>query len=189
MSKAPSSSRISLYVLVLALAGAGLFLTLYRHYVFDVPWLPDAKRQIWSVEAKVEFEALGREVKLSLAVPDTQPGFELMSEHTASSGYGLAFTGEGVTRRAEWSIRQATGRQILYYQVDMLFDEGTFQDRIGTPPKIETVTYTGPEETAISQMLQRAHSRSSDAFTMTRELIAEFNSETQFAQLLVQQIT
>jgi hypothetical protein len=188
MSKAASSTRVPLYILVLGLMAAGLFLSFYRHYVFDVPWLPDGRRQIWSIEAKVEFEALSEPVKLSLAVPDSQPGFERVSEHTASPGYGLAFVGEGVNRRAEWSIREASGRQTLYYQVDMLFDEQTVDMRTAAPPTIETITYAGPEATAVTQFLQRARARSADAFTMTRELIAEFNSESQLAQLLVQQM-
>jgi hypothetical protein len=124
---------------------------------------------------------------LSLAVPDSQPGFDRVSEHTASPGYGLAFVDEGVRRRAEWSVREAHGKQTLYYQVDMLFNGNTFEETVGSPPQIETVTYAGPEETAVTQLLQRARSRSADAFTMTRELIAEFNNESQVAQLLVQQ--
>ncbi len=188
-SKSASSNRVPLYILVLGLLVGGLFLTFYRHYVFDVPWLPDAKRQIWSIEAKIDFEALDQPVKLSLAVPDTQPGFERMSEYTASPGYGLAFIDEGARRRAEWSVREANGRQTLYYQVDMLFDESSFDERYGTPPRIETVTYAGPEQTAVTQLSERARERSADAFTMTRELIAEFNNESQLAQLLVQQKT
>jgi len=187
MNKSASSTRVPLYILVLGLMAAGLFLTFYRHYVFDVPWLPDGQRQVWSIEAKIEFEALSEPVKLSLAVPDNQPGFERVSEHTASPGYGLAFVGEGVERRAEWSIRQAAGRQTLYYQVDMLFDENSFDNKRAAPPAIETVTYSGPEGTAVRQLLQRARDRSADAFTMTRELIAGFNNEAQLAQLLVQQ--
>lgn len=187
MSKSASSTRVPLYILVLGLLGAGLFLTLYRHYVFDVPWLPDGQRQVWSIEAKIEFEALSEPVKLSLAVPGNQPGFERVSEHTASPGYGLAFVGEGAERRAEWSIREASGRQALYYQVDMLFDAESFDSKKATPPAIETVTYSGPEATAVTQLIQRARARSADAFTLTRELIAEFNNEAQLAQLLVQQ--
>jgi hypothetical protein len=189
MSKSHTNTRVPLYILVLGLLSAGLFLTFYRHYVFDVPWLPDARRQIWSIEAKVEFEALDEPVKLSFAVPGNQPGFERVSEHTASPGYGLAFVGEGAERRAEWSIREARGRQTLYYQVDMLFDAESFEDRKAEPPAIETVTYSGPEGTAVSQLLQRARARSADAFTMTRELIAEFNNDAQLAQLLVQNQT
>lgn len=184
MSRPVKFKAASFYALVLILLTAGLALTGYRHSVFDVPWLPDGQRQIWSIEAKIEFEALAAPVKLSFALPDTQPGFERVSEHTASPGYGLAFTDEDAGRRAEWSIRHAAGSQTLYYQVDMLVNDDGARESV--PPALRVVTYAGPEKTAVTQLLNRARERSADAFTMTRELIAEFNNESQLAQLLVQ---
>lgn len=179
----------SFYALVLVLLFVGLALTWYRHSVFDVPWLPDAQRQIWSIEAKVEFQGLGDPVKLSFALPDSQPGFERVSEHTASPGYGLSFSDDKSGRRAEWSIRRATGRQTLYYQVDMLAT-GNFEDQnISSPPPLRKVSYAGPELTAVTQLLERATQRSADNFTLARELISGFNSDSQFAQLLLQSQT
>lgn len=185
MSRKPSN-RTSLYGLVAVLLVVGIGLTWYRHVAFDVPFLPDATRSIWSIEAKVEFDAEAKPVKLSLAIPETQPGFEVIAEHTASPGYGLAFIEEPNSRRAEWSTRRARGDQTLYYQVDMLVKPETFDERVGIPPPLEAVTYSGPEATAVTQLLQRARERSADPFTMARELIFEFNEESQLAQLLVQ---
>ena len=84
-------------------------------YNMRVPWLPGEQRTIWSIEAKIEFDSQDAPVKASLP-PDNQPGFERLSERTASPGFGLAFVDEGGARRAEWSIRQASGQQTLYYQ-------------------------------------------------------------------------
>lgn len=186
MSRKLPSNRTTLYGLVAVLLILGIGMTWYRHAVFDVPFFPDEERSIWSIEAKVEFEAAGVPVKLSLAIPDTQPGFEVVAEHTASPGYGLAFVEHQAGRRAEWSVRRATGKQTLYYQVDLLVRPDTFDERIGLPPTLEAVTFAGPEATAVQQLLQRARERSADAFTMARELIFEFNDESQVAQLLVQ---
>lgn len=180
--------RASFYALIAILLSAGLLLTWYRHSIFEVPWLPDSQRQIWSIEAKVEFLASGSPVKLSFALPDTQPGFERVSEHTASPGYGLSFTDDESGRRAEWSVREAIGRQTLYYQVDMLAT-GDFSQMQSTPPAIRKVTFAGPELTAVSQLLGRAKQRSADAVTLTRELISGFNSESQLSQLLLQGIS
>lgn len=186
MKKAISApSTGSLYILVGALLILGLSLTWYRHTTFDVPWLPETTRQTWSIEAKVEFDAQAIPVHLSLATPVDQPGFERTSESTASAGYGLAFV-ESKGRRADWSIRHAVGHQTLYYQVDMLFAPDSLAITQGIPPAFDIVTYVGPEETAVKQLIQRARGRSFDAFTMTRELIAELNNESQLAQLLVQ---
>lgn len=186
MSRKRPSNRASLYGLVAVLLVLGVGLTWYRHIAFDVPFFPDAERSIWSIEAKVEFEAGSAPVKLSLAIPETQPGFEVIAEHTASPGYGLAFVEERGSRRAEWSTRRAKGRQTLYYQVDLLAKPDTLDKRVGVPPPLELVTFAGPEATAVKQLLQRARERSADAFTMARELIFEFNDESQVAQLLVQ---
>ena len=47
----------------------GTSLMIYRHVAFDVPWLPGEYRQVWSVEAKVEFDAADQPVIASLALP------------------------------------------------------------------------------------------------------------------------
>lgn len=60
-------SRKPFYIIVAALFLVGLALILHRHFVYEVPWTPGEKRQIWSIEAKVEFEADGNPVKASLA--------------------------------------------------------------------------------------------------------------------------
>jgi hypothetical protein len=115
------ASRKPFYLLVGLLILAGASLSLHRHYTYDIPWLPGEKRQTWSIEAKVEFEATGGEVLASLAIPNTQPGFTQLNQQTASPGYGLAFTErKNGGQRADWSIREASGEQALYYRVDML---------------------------------------------------------------------
>src|SRR5690606_40792979 len=77
-------NRTAFFLLVAALLGAGAFLTWYRHVTFEVPFLPGERRQVWSVEAQIDFIAMGEAVTASLAVPGSQPGFELIGEHTAS---------------------------------------------------------------------------------------------------------
>ncbi len=178
--------RTPFYLLVVLLIIAGSLLTWHRHVAFDVPWLPGEKRQIWSIEAKIEFMALGDPVIVNFAVPDTQPGFERVGEHTASPGYGLSFIDNGEGRRAEWSIRRAVGPQTLYYQVDMLVNPETADDQFATPPDLVTQAHNGPYATAAAELLQNARRRSADSYTLARELIGEFNSQEQSAQLLAQ---
>lgn len=181
-----SSNRTPFYVLVFGLLIVGALLTWYRHVMFEVPWLPGEKRQIWSIEAQVDFEAYGKPVKVSLAIPDSQPGFQRVGEHSASPGYGLAFVEGGDGRRAQWSIRKAHGRQTLYYQVEMLADPETVESKLATPPPLHPVRLDGPHATVAKLILERARERSSDAHTLARELIYEFNQQSQGASLLTQ---
>lgn len=180
-------SRASLFSVVALLVIGGGMLTWHRHISYDVPWLPGEKRQVWSIEAKVEFIAVGDPVKVSFAIPATQTGFERIAEHTASPGYGLAFVEQDGERRAEWSIRSAQGRQTLYYRVDMQVDP--HQTVAGRPPEVtinQSLLGGGPHETSALQLLGNALERSADAYTLTRELINEFNSQAQSAQFLAQ---
>ncbi len=165
---------------------SGVGLTVYRHVTLDIPWLPETQKKIWSIEAKVEFEALGRSVLASVAIPTAQRGYERLSEHTASPGYGLAFIEVGHSRRAEWSIRHAVGAQTLYYQVDFLAKPGLLDGTAAQPPEVTHKTYVEPEATAVKHLLSRAQERSANAITLARELIVQFKSETQTAQMLTQ---
>ena len=180
-------SRTPFYILIGLLVVVGLGLSFHRHLKSDVPWLPGEKRQVWSIEAKIDFVARGEPVKLSFAIPDTQPGFERLAEYTASPGYGLAFIDTPTGRRAEWSIRQASGSQTLYYRVDMLEREESREQRTATPPVVRSMlSGDGPHVTAARQLLQSARDRSADSYTLTRELIQEFNNQAQSAQFLEQ---
>ncbi len=183
------TGRGPFYLLVTLLLITGSLLTAYRYAMFDVPWMPGEKRQIWSVEAQVDFIALGEPVKVSLAIPDSQPGFGRVGERTASPGYGLAFVENNENnhgRRAEWSIRKAQGRQTLYYQVEMLGDPDAAGAETAVEPPISRVRLDGPHATVVNLILERARERSADPYTLTRELIHEFNRQSQSASLLTQ---
>lgn len=179
--------RIPFYILIALLICTGIGLSVHRHLTSDVPWLPGEKRRVWSVEAKIDFLGQNQPVKVSLAIPDTQPGFERLAEHTASPGYGLDFVETEAGRRAEWSIRRAVGQQTLYYRVDMLVREDSRDELTATPPPIRpTLTGNGPYVTAALDLLQNASARSADSYTLARELIREFDTQMQNAQLLTQ---
>ena len=177
-------SHKAFYVLVGILLLAGISLTLYRHYSFDIPWTPGEKRQTWSVEAKVEFDATGKEVVASLAIPDTQPGFTQLNQQTASPGYGQSYVQRDGGQRVEWSIRHAQGEQALYYKVDMLVDPYAITTHPSLPPKLKVSVEKEPYATAAKQLLERATERSATPYTLARELILEFKNKGQTAELL-----
>ncbi len=179
-------SRQPFYLLVFLLFAAGVALVVYRHITFDVPWIPGETRQIWSVEAKVEFDAVGDPILASLAIPSTQRGFTFLNEQAASPGYGLSFTEEESERRAEWSIRNAIGKQELYYRVDMLVDPFAIPSGMSTSPEIQKRIYEEPYASIATAVLERAESRSADHYTLAKELIKELTNLGQESKLLLQ---
>ncbi|WFM69678.1 UUP1 family membrane protein [Halomonas sp. CKK8] len=172
-------SRLPFYLIVAFLLVAGVALSIHRHVQFEVPWTPGEQRQVWEIEAQVNFTADGGPAKVNMALPSSQQGYRILTEHTASPGYGLAFLEENGGRRAEWSTREATGDQQLYYSVQALVAPESKNTAIESPPLRRDIVWESPYDTAASQVIERAWSRSADPFTFARELITDFTEERQ----------
>lgn len=184
------TSRVPFYLSVLLLIVAGITLSVVRHQTYGVPWTPGETRQIWDIEARVEFNALGKEAKVSLAAPHTQDGYTLINESSSSPGYGVAYVTTDTGKRVEWSIRKATGPQTIYYKSQFLVDP---QAKAAPIPPIGDVvkpTFDGPEEAAAIALIERANQRSADNITFTRELIKNLNdADSQNASLLLNKMS
>ncbi|WP_194435867.1 inactive transglutaminase family protein [Vibrio fluminensis] len=180
------TSKVPLYIFVALLIGVGAALSIFRHESYGVPWTPGETRQVWDIEARVQFDAEGKPVKASLAVPDTQTGFTKISENSSSAGYGVAYASNEQGRRAEWSIRQATGPQTIYYKAQFLVDPQANVTPIPPMDEIIAPTFDGPTEAAVVALSERASKRSADDITFTRELIKQLNDgDSQNAALIL----
>ena len=163
-------SRISFYLLVAVFLVSGLSLTVYRHIEAEIPWTPGEEREIWEVEALVDFEADDGPVTASLALPTDPEGFRLLTENTASPGYGLYYVDEKSGRRAEWTIRSASGSQQLYYSAQFLVDPAEEARQIKPPAIPQSVVWSHPLGISARQVIESARQRSADAFSLAREL-------------------
>ncbi|MGQ7248353.1 inactive transglutaminase family protein [Halomonas sp. V046] len=173
-------SRLPFYLIVALLLVVGIVMSVHRHVQFEVPWTPGEQRQVWEIEAQVTFDGEGESAKVDMALPSSQPGFRVLTEHTASPGYGLAFLQENGARRAEWSTREAIGDQRLYYSAQVLVAPSARKAGSLPPaPEVQDVAWERPYDTAADQVIARAWSRSSDAFTFARELLLDFTDERQ----------
>jgi hypothetical protein len=105
-----------LWLLSLAFALAGLGLFYYKAAVLGLPLLPRERTSVWTVEARVRFQADGGPARVSLRVPDASPGYQVIDESFISSGYGLTNEGGEGKRNAIWAKRRASGSQTLYYR-------------------------------------------------------------------------
>ncbi|MGC7891121.1 inactive transglutaminase family protein [Vibrio anguillarum] len=184
------TSRVPFYLSVLLLIVAGITLSVVRHQTYGVPWTPGETRQIWDIEARVEFNALGKEAKVSLAAPHTQDGYTLINESSSSPGYGVAYVTTDTGKRVEWSIRKATGPQTIYYKSQFLVDPQAKATPIPPVGDVVQPTFNGPEEAAAIALIEQANQRSADNITFTRELIKNLNdADSQNASLLLNKMS
>ena len=70
------ASRGLFYFVTAILFLVGILLIAYQRITFDIPFVPNVKNEIWTVEAKVEFEPESKKAsEVVLALPAVQPGF------------------------------------------------------------------------------------------------------------------
>lgn len=177
MPRNPSQTRrLSLFAIVGLLVVVGLGQSIHRHMVYEVPWMPGTEKSIWSIEARVEFIARGDPVSVNLRRPPDQPSFAVLDESGASPGYGLNFIEYQGLPTAQWTVREANGRQTLFYRAQVLErdSDGTTLD--ARPPPIRQRSWEEPYRTAVDAVLERAVSLSADPFSLTRQLIKQFNA-------------
>ncbi|KEF32917.1 hypothetical protein D777_00479 [Marinobacter nitratireducens] len=182
-----SRSRLPFYIAVFLLIAAGISLAIWRHMELGIPWLTGEQRPIWMVEARVDFDARDDSVLASLNVPEQPPGFRVLSEQAASPGYGFSVIEKSGSRRAEWSKRQASGPQTLYFKAQFIPEPSAEPTPPLRPPKARKVFWEEPQATAVREILDQATARSSTPESLTRELIRlmQPDTRTQNTTLLV----
>lgn len=171
-----SNPKFSLYILVTALLLIGVSLILHRHWVYEVPLFYGETQTIWSVEAKVEFDAKGEPVTVTLARPFGQEGFTVLKEAGASPGYGLNFIDDG-NPRAQWTVRAANGHQELFYRAEILANSQNILTKELPAPPLKSVSWPDPYASAINEVLAKAYATSADSYSLTRELIKQFEQD------------
>ncbi len=171
------NARIFFFTLVAGLFLLGVFQTVQRHLAFDIPWMPGETRSVWNIDAKIEFEATGKPVLASLSTPNSQAGYTQISQNAASPGYGLSFLYEDNKPQAQWTIRQAKGPQTLYYNIQLLVDSESVDQPITKMPELFDPEYGAAGLAAGTDIIKDAFKTSADAFSFTREILKQLNTE------------
>jgi hypothetical protein len=177
------SSRFPFFLLAGALFVIGIILILQRHWVYEVPLFYGETQTIWSVEAKIEYNAQDKPVSVVMSRPSSQKGFTILKEAAASPGYGLNFL-DGMQPQAQWTIRNANGKQVLFYRAEILVSDSE-QDQDIPAPKVPFTTLPEPFDEAASNILANAYGTSSDNFSFTHELLKQFNQNSTNQEIIL----
>ena len=166
-----SNRHIYLLSVVLTLLGLGLFG--YKVHVLGFPLRPQEQTQIWNIEAAVRFEPGPAAVKATLRIPSLTPGFALLDENFVSRGFGLATRNAPAGREAQWTLRQASGPQTLYYRALVYRDATRIADT--TPPFPAPPQLDEPSRIAMEGLIAEVRRQSADVASFTTELLRHLN--------------
>ena len=167
--------RFAFYAMILIMVVGGITIAWLRHVETGIPLRPGEEKDVWLVEARVDFLASGTPVTASLGLTEKIPGFTLYTEQAASPGYGFSIFTDNDVRRGEWTRRSVSGEQSLYYTAQFVETPDATEEKSAPPDPIQTVFWNDAQRTAVNQLLKRARSTSSSPASLTRELIKLLN--------------
>jgi len=158
-----------LYTLTAALTVLALALFAYKVRVLGFPLAPQEQTEVWNVEASVNFDPGPAAVIATLRIPGLTPGFSLLDENFVSRGFGLTTRNAQAGREAQWAVRQASGRQALYYRALVYRDSRIAEDT--TPPFPAPPVLDEPSRIAMEGLIADVRRQSADVATFTAELL------------------
>lgn len=171
------SLTLHLRILIALCVVIGISVTAYQIFVLNIPVSADETDNLWNIDAKVEFQAIGREpVKLQMFVPPLNQDYISINESFISNNYGVSVNPVGENRQVTWSSRRASGKQTLYYRMVMTKRYTGEQVKTSGLTYRESLPIEGAEKVAAEALLAPIRQHSADFETFISEAIKRVNN-------------
>lgn len=165
-----------LYILCGLLVLIGVVVTAYRALILEFPLTPNETTATWRIETRLEIETRGAPVKVSMMVPQSQPGLTLYNESYVSPGFGLATSSPTDNRQAIFSKRAASGTQVIYYGAVLHRSINRDGAPKAPPPRVRPSGFSTVQTAAARQIVGRIELESADTDTFVRLLFSRLKN-------------
>ncbi len=171
------SLTLHLKVLITLLVVVGILVTAYQIFILGIPVTEDETDDLWNIDAKVEFQASGREpVKVQMFVPPLNQDYVSLNESFISNNYGVSINRADGNRKVTWSARRASGNQTLYYRLVLTKRYSGEQPKAKGPIYRDSIAVEGAEKIAAEALLAPIRQHSADVETFISETIKRVNN-------------
>ena len=152
--------RRVLSFLLLCAIGYSAYSIYYKVKYWGFSLSPKAVTDVWTVDAKISFNALGENVKVSLAVPNDKGSFKILSEEVVAKGYEIKR--DKVNSRVIMSAPIKKGKQNLYYRLSIYDDAQNIALNSLVPAKIERPILSDEERLQMSKIWELSQNQKGD---------------------------
>ncbi len=117
-------------------------------------------------------------VKINMMLPQSGNTYSLVDEQFISSGYGMSSrkAKDSDNRKVYWSLRRASGEQVLYYQTKVRPRTSMMSSQSSSKvPAISEIEFTEAQQIAAQALLSEVRARSADSETFVAELLKRLN--------------
>src|SRR5690606_858683 len=116
----PIMRKTQLYLLAAVIAAFALATIFYKWQVLQFPLQPIEEVEVWTVQARVEYQPRRGANTVTLKIPAQTPGFTVLDEKFVAKNYSKLEETHRDGREVQWAIRRATGTQALYYRATLV---------------------------------------------------------------------
>lgn len=173
--------KTQLYLLAALIATVGLAAIFYKWNELKFPLMPNEEAEVWTVQARIEYQPRRGNNKVVLLLPKNPPGFTVLDERFLGKNYSLLEENVDGVRQAQWTIRRAVGKQVLYYRATVVrgdLSEAERKRNETTPKPARPPELEEPYETAAETLLTQVREGSADIASFAQELVRRFNAGT-----------
>jgi len=170
-------TKYQIYLFASLLILISITIMSYKINVLGFPLFAGEEKSVWNIEAKIRFKGEGKNAFISLALPDEQEDMFVYNENASSPNFGYTTAQSEGYRRGEWAKRAVTGKQDLYYSIDVIVDEEFSPENPKEYKKQYQIEASSSVIQAASAIMKDAYEHSSDDISMTARVISAFNKK------------
>lgn len=165
------STKRHLTILTILLILVSGWVFYYKLKVLDMPLSPEGTTKVWNVEAKINFLANNRPLKVSFSLPPDQPHIVRLNEHFVSRNYGSSITQLNDNREANLSIRRASDPQTIYYRADFVYNENYLGPQLTLQTQTLRPKFEDAKRTAAETIINNVRETSADSLSFATGLV------------------
>jgi len=165
--------KTQLYLLAIAIAVCALAAIAYKWQVLQFPLQPTEEMEVWTVQARVEYQPRRGANTVTLKIPHVTPGFTVLDENFVAKNYSKLEERHRDSREVQWAIRRAVGTQALYYRATVVPTSDSVPLEL-SPDLADPPVLQEPHATAAQTLLEQVRERSADVATYAQELVRRF---------------
>ena len=133
---------------------------------------PKQVTDVWTIDAKISFEAVGEDVDVTLTVPSSNDSFKILSEEIVAKGYKVIDDNEN--NRISFKGKNKSGKQNLYYRLSIYDDVQNSRLSKQIPTKVERPILSEEENLQMSKIWELAELQEGDK---VQKIISTVNQE------------
>ena len=147
------------YLLILSIIYAA-YSMYYKVKYWGFSFSPKEMTDVWTVDAKISFNAIDDKTRVVLSVPSQNSPFNILSEEVVAKGYGV--TQDRENNKVIFDAKGKKGRQNIYYRLSVYKDAKPNMVKEEKPQKLERPILEEEEKQQMTKIWELAQIQEGD---------------------------